>query len=811
MTRKSSSYMVYKIFNSLFTAFLSVTAFAVCVHAQTSEISGKIIDSKSNKGLEYATVRVAGTDIGTTADAEGNYIIRLSRGGHELIVSYIGYNTDTASIFVDNLNTSRDIFLSPSELVTQEIEVFGEDPAYEIMRKVIREKRKFRDKLNEYEYDAYSKFVIRSDQRSVKIKTDSSRTKQEDDLGIFGILESESVGYFRKPDLEKQIVKSKRETENILRGIALPFFVNFYNDEIDVGEFKITTPVADDAFDSYDYRLAGATFMDSMRVFKIEVINKSELSPLLKGTIYVADSIYSVLKVNLDANSAANPRLIEKLTFQQKFSPFADKGTGYAYWMPTDVQIFASGSFAGIANFGAEVLSVISEYRINKKAPAGVFDEYVIKVMPEAGDKDTAYWNRNRKIRETEEEVKAFEEIDRKTKKEARSVRIGLGAVTYGNVLSTNPLTYYRYNRAEGSALRFNVDYSKRVTGPRINTFFSYGFSDKKSKYGISYSQRFVEGWRLQLNADAYRQLSSISYGEIPSSDIFINSMYGLFDKTDAYDYYYASGFRVAANYWLIPQLNIGTEYLNEQQKSAYTTTNYSFRKGDEEFSLNPPVNEGMLRTLGLNFRLNMNKYGGIDWGDGDVSIVRENLIPVLDAGFIYSGKDFLSSSFEYRKFYARLSGRRFFSKVFNLRYELGGIYANGEVPYQSLGFLNSRQGHIDIGRNFGTTHINEFPGDEIYYLTLRNNFGNTFWRNVPFFKTIRLAGHLNFMRNFVTQENRDFSSFKGFRVSDGIYAEAGFSLTNILELFELGFTWKLTNTSDNSRDFYLTLTSVGF
>lgn len=779
--------------------------------AQTYQVSGKIIDSKSNKGLEFATVRVLGTDNGTTADGDGNYVMQLKQGGHELIVSYIGYSTDTASIFVDAASVSRDIFLSPSEILTESIEVFGEDPAYEIMRKVISFKKKFRDKLNEYEYDAYSKFVIRSDRNSVKDTAIMKKPGNDDELGIFGILESESIGYFKKPDLEKQVVKSKRETANIMRGVALPFFVNFYDDNIDVGEFKIKTPVADDAFDSYDYKLTGVTSIDSLRVFKIDVINKSEISPLLYGTIFVADSIFSILKINLNSNSVANPRLVKNIRFQQKFSPFKDKNSDFVYWMPTDIQIFAGGSFAGLVTFDAEVFSVISEYRINKKAPAGIFDEFVIKVLPDAGKKDTAYWTKNRKLRESSEEKSAFSEIDKKEKKDAKSFSVGLGAVSYGKHVTTNPLSYYRYNRVEGSALKMNLDITGKLRSTRANAFYGYGFSDKRSKYGLSVNHRLIEGWKLQLGGEAYRKMSPISYGEVPSLDIFLNTMGGLFDKTDIYDYYYADGFKLNASYWLMPQLNIGTEYLNEKQQSAYTSTNFSVRKKEDEFSLNPQVNEGVLRTLGLNFRLNINEYGGIDWGDGDVTIFREGVIPILDAGFIYSGKEFLSSAFEYRKYYARLSGRRFFNRLFNIRYELGGILVDGEVPYQSLGFLNSEQGHISMGRNFGTTHINEFPGDKVYYFTLRNNFGNTLWRDVPFFGSINLAGYVNFMRNELSDANRDFSAYKGFRISEGIYTEAGIAMSNILELFELGFTWRLNNTSDGARTFYLTLTSVRF
>ena len=49
-------------------------------------------------------------------------------------------------------------------------------------------------------------------------------------MNILGILESETIGYFKKPDLEKQIIKSKRETANITRGFAIPLIVNFYDE-----------------------------------------------------------------------------------------------------------------------------------------------------------------------------------------------------------------------------------------------------------------------------------------------------------------------------------------------------------------------------------------------------------------------------------------------------------------------------------------------------------------------------------------------------------------------------------------------------
>ena len=63
----------------------------------------------------------------------------------------------------------------------------------------------------------------------------------------------------------------KRETTNITRGFALPFIVNFYDESLDFNEFKIPTPLSDNAFDNYDYKLTGTTSIDSLLIYKIKL------------------------------------------------------------------------------------------------------------------------------------------------------------------------------------------------------------------------------------------------------------------------------------------------------------------------------------------------------------------------------------------------------------------------------------------------------------------------------------------------------------------------------------------------------------
>lgn len=779
------------------------------LQSQTFEVSGQIFDAKSNKPLEYVTVKIADTTYGTTADKNGKFFIPLKPGGYTLIFSYIGYKTDSSHFYVENKNLDRNIFLNVSELMTETIDVYGEDPAYDIIRKAIRYKKIFQEKLDEYEYDAFSKFVIRSNRSDIPKQKFTKDSAGENKLGIFGILESETKGYFKKPDLQKQVVIAKKETANIARGFALPLIVNFYDEKVDFGEFKIPTPLSDNAFDNYDYRLAGTTSIDSTLIFKIEVINTTETKPLLKGMIYIADSIYSLMRVDLSTNDAAKPLGIRQVNFKQKFSGFEDKKTQSEFWMPTDVQIFADGSFAGLIKFEAEVFTIVSNYELNKKAPKGIFDEFVVKVMPDA-KKDSAYWAKYQLIKNSPEERRAYKIIETEDLKKSKSLNIGLSSIMYGKYLSTSPLNYYHFNRVEGSGLKFDLNYRGRLNRINSNAYIGYGFSDKKTKYEINYTHRFLSDRSLILNASLFRRLQPLAYGDFFGIQELYNTLKALFDKKDNLDYFYASGYGLGLNYRVIPQLRFGLNYNQSKQTTAYKNTNFSFRKKEVEFSNNPPINDAFQRIIGIELRIDPNKFRAIDWGDGDISRFRDTQFPLIDLGFKYSGKD-LSSTYEYRKFYGSLYGQNYIKSFFYFRYRIGGELMTGQVPYQSLAYFAAASGTLDFNNTFKAMKYNEFLGDRIFYLNIENNFGKLLWGSIPVLNNFNLIGFFNAGRNEISDENFQHAAFKNFSISKGVYMEAGFGISRILDIFRFDFAWRLNNPYHGHTRFFMTLSSDTF
>lgn len=781
--------------------FLSSLFFltAAVTNSQSYKLYGKIFDQKTNKPLEYVTVKVADTSYGTTADKDGYYFIKLQSGASRLIFSIIGYYSDTINVFVENEDIERNVFLKPSEIMTETIEVLGEDPAYAIIRKAIKYKNEFRSKLNEYDYEAYTKYILRSD---LSVLEKDSLT-EKDKYPIFAILESETKGYSKKPDLYKEYVKSKRETANLPKGIAIPYIVNFYDEVIEFGEAKITGPLADDALDYYEYKLLNVTSIDSQKVFKIAVLDGAGLFPLFKGSIYIADSTYALLKVDLSNNEAALPFAVDAVNYKQKFTSYNDAGRN-KFWMPTDVQIYAELSVAGLFALQAEGFTIVSHYGLNRKAPPGTFDDYAVKVLQNS-KKDSSYWKENQMVKSSLEESVAYKKIDKKTKENKGKVKFNFTSIDIGEYISTKPLNYYRFNRVEGSHLQFNLNLKSLDKKSVVDGFIGYGFSDKKMKYELSYSGSFSKANSLKVNASVYNSLRSIGYQTTGFFEAF-NTISALVRKRDFYDYYYANGWSLGISRQITPQFNLSLKYLQEKQNTAVKNTDYSIFKKDDLFNGNPSINEAFQRTLGIGLTIDPNIYKYIDYGDGDESRFRETNYPKLTIGYEITPKS-LGSTFEYRRYFAELNGNNGFGRFINLKYKLGGIYLSGDVPYQSLGYFIGSAVLRDRQFAFRTLRFRDYLGDKVLYANIENNFSNLIFSFIKPIRRWELIGFANFGKTEITGSNYSLASVKNFGVTDGWLVEAGFGIGNIFNLLRVDFAWRLTNKSaDKSDNFRVTI-----
>jgi hypothetical protein len=121
----------------LLLLFIAQNLFAESGEASLG-IKGKIKNEKG-EAMPFASVLVKGTEIGTMANQDGDYEIKLKAGSYEIVFQYIGYQSVTKKVDIaENLQTLNIVMKEISiELSGVKVSNNKEDPALTIMRKTI--------------------------------------------------------------------------------------------------------------------------------------------------------------------------------------------------------------------------------------------------------------------------------------------------------------------------------------------------------------------------------------------------------------------------------------------------------------------------------------------------------------------------------------------------------------------------------------------------------------------------------------------------------------------------------------------------
>ena len=106
----------------LIISFLSFGGYCL---AENVKISGKVVDAE-DKPVEFATVRIGGTAIGTNTDLQGKYSLTVAqRDTIEVIFSCIGFKNVTRRLLDASGDVTLNAKLYPDDVLLDEIEVIG--------------------------------------------------------------------------------------------------------------------------------------------------------------------------------------------------------------------------------------------------------------------------------------------------------------------------------------------------------------------------------------------------------------------------------------------------------------------------------------------------------------------------------------------------------------------------------------------------------------------------------------------------------------------------------------------------------------
>src|SRR5574344_2327924 len=106
-----------------YIASIIIIIFPLCSLSAQVKISGKIINA-DNEPIEFATIRVGGTAIGTTTDLKGEYSLNIARRDTvELIFNCIGFKEQKQKLIEPKGNITLNIRLYKNSHELNEVEI----------------------------------------------------------------------------------------------------------------------------------------------------------------------------------------------------------------------------------------------------------------------------------------------------------------------------------------------------------------------------------------------------------------------------------------------------------------------------------------------------------------------------------------------------------------------------------------------------------------------------------------------------------------------------------------------------------------
>ena len=541
---------------------LVICCFQIC-SLRAQQISGRTLDEKGCP-IPFATIHVAGTTNGTTSNTEGNYILKVDSGTHQIIAQHIGYKKIQKRVTVDGSNVI-DFLFEAQILALKEIVVISddEDPAYRVIREAMKKRKYHRDEVNAYSCDVYIKGLQRLDTFPDKILG----VKLTLDTGIVYLSESISeLKYMRPNKINERMLSSKVSGNNraFSWNQASDMLINMYDNSFELeglSERTFVSPIANNAFLFYDYELMGVIVQDDLLINKIKLHPKRKNDPVFDGHIYIIEDQWRIFTVDALLTKARGIEFVDSLTLSQTFAKAHDD-----IWMPFSQRFgfqFNVFNIKGVGYFNAvysnyqvepNYESVPQEEKARGQEPLFQKKEFTNEIMyveEGANERDSIYWVETRPILLSQVEIIDYHIKDsirvvKESKPYMDSVDTERNKMTIGKLLFSGytihgsvderrmsfptVLSSFQYNTVEGAVTDLGFSYQKTVDQRwkyRINPSVRYGFSNEKFHTKAAFSYRKLDHKFTSFSGGIGRYVSQLNQAN--PVDEFSNTLNALF------------------------------------------------------------------------------------------------------------------------------------------------------------------------------------------------------------------------------------------------------------------------------------------
>ena len=399
---------------------------ALAAEAQTHSVGGFVVDSVTNKPLEYIAVYFEKTSTGCVTNYDGEFFLTDNSGKNTLVIDAIGYKT--RRIVLNSGRTSDlKIKMQPESIALEGAIVKPkkvkykkkENPAVELIRNVIANKGHNRIESNEYFKSNYhEKLTLSLDDYHPDLEKKKKMSFVQEHIDTseitgkpiltFSIREKICDYYYRKsPKTEKLVQKAGRHMgldEELDRNGGLTASldqlftgVDIYDNEIAFIANRFVSPISSVLATSYyKYYIMDTVKVDGIPCTDLAFVPFNSQSFGFTGRLYITrDGKYSVKKVQLNFPSSSNINWVDKLRIDQTFEQTAE-----GLWAMTREDSYVNltlmeGSQGIFAHQTRSFDNFVTDETLLAADPAYKIDGPT-KVLQESRIRDEKYWQTNR-------------------------------------------------------------------------------------------------------------------------------------------------------------------------------------------------------------------------------------------------------------------------------------------------------------------------------------------------------------------------------------------------------------------------------
>lgn len=818
---------------------VSVILISFSASGRNVTVRGVVRDSLTREPIPYASVLLKGTDRGVLTDDNGRYTIVTTLPFDSVMASSLGYTTKAVGARNRGDNVQVDIDLVSTGVLLGEViakpkrEHYSKknNPAVAFMEK-IRHTQDLNDprRHDNYNYNKYERITLAlndyqfndSAKRGfdkmfsfVKEYIDTSEVSGKPILNVALREKLSSVHYRKEPKGEKEFVTGLRSSgiDEMLDKQSMQTFyedvlreVDVYDNDIVLMQTRFVSPLSRIAPDFYKFYLTDTVFVDTTRCVELTFVPRNPSTMGFTGRFYVpvGDTTMFIKRIVLRVPHDINLNFINGLVISQDY----EKAPDGSRLKTKDDMILEASVVPGSGGLYGRRQTVYDSHNFDPAPDASIFKRGVAQIYaPGAEYRGQDFWDENRKA-EIAQGVNGIEKMMERmrqvplfywTEKVVKVLVSGYVPTAKKSYFDIGTMTsLVSYNSVEGLRLRAGgmttANLSRRWFA---RGYGAYGFRDHKWKYKAeleySFRDKNYHSREFPIHSLRATQLYDLDrLGQISSvhnADNFFLSVSRLPDRQMTYH-------RVSKLEYILETEQHFSLEARIQQERQYSTPFMTFVNGYGENFRHYTMN---------SFRLQLRYAPGEKFYQLTTGRTRINFdAPEMVISHTYAPKGFMGNPFALNVTEASFFKRIWLSAFGYVDMTLKGGHVWSRTPYPGLLIPGANLSYLIIPDLFSCMNPMEFINDSYAQWDL------TYWANglilnyIPIIKRLKLReafmfkgvwGHLSDRNKpWLNPDLYGFPEINNTQLmSDTPYMEVGVGLDNLLKVFRVDYTWRLT------------------